>query len=196
MSDSPSTRPSLLLRIRDASDAAAWQQFVEIYAPLIYDYGRARGLQDADAADLAQDVLRKFAGKANEFDYNPERGSFRGWLFTVTRNQIYDQATRRRAGQGTGETVVHQRLAQQPDEQSDEKLFEQHHQWRLFNWAAEKVRVDFREATFSAFWQTAVDNMPPREVAQALGISVGAVHIAKSRVLARIRALLETLGDE
>ena len=76
MTQSDATRPSLLVRIRDARDREAWGQFVEIYAPLVYDMARRRGLQDADAADLTQDVLRSVAGAISRLDYDRRRGSF------------------------------------------------------------------------------------------------------------------------
>src|SRR6516225_4147415 len=87
MADSPNTRPSLLVRIRNAEDSQAWSQFVALYAPLVYGYARKRGMQDADAADLMQDVLRAVAGAAGRLEYDPLRGSFRGWLFTIVRNK-------------------------------------------------------------------------------------------------------------
>jgi hypothetical protein len=89
MSDDPTTRPSLLLRMRDARDHEAWHTFVELYAPLVYRFARKRGLQDADAADLTQDVLRSVAYAMKGDKYDPARGSFRGWLHTVTRNAVY-----------------------------------------------------------------------------------------------------------
>jgi RNA polymerase sigma-70 factor (ECF subfamily) len=83
MAQSDVTRPSLLVRIRDAHDREAWDQFVEIYAPLVYQMARRRGLQDADAADLTQDVLRSISGAVGRLDYDRCRGTFRSWLFTV-----------------------------------------------------------------------------------------------------------------
>ena len=94
MPRSPETRPSLLLRIRDAQDHAAWVEFVEVYAPLVHAYARTRGLQDADAADVTQDVLQAVANHAERFDYDPSRGSFRGWLFRITLNKLRDQVAR------------------------------------------------------------------------------------------------------
>ena len=90
MEEAPVTRPSLLLRIRDGQDHDAWRQFVQMYAPVVYGFLRKRGVQDADAADLMQDVFRSVAGAANRLDYDRQRGTFRGWLYTVTRNKLYN----------------------------------------------------------------------------------------------------------
>src|ERR1700680_1695997 len=90
MQESPATRASLLVRLRDGGDVGAWQEFVHLYAPTIYGFARKRGLQDADAADLMQEVLRAVAGSAERLHYNPERGTFRGFLYTVTRNKLYN----------------------------------------------------------------------------------------------------------
>src|SRR5205823_3239375 len=89
MDELPATRASLLVRIRDGQDAEAWRQFVRVYAPVVYGFARKRGLQDADAADLMQEVLRSVAAAAGHLEYDPRRGSFRGWLYTVTRNKLY-----------------------------------------------------------------------------------------------------------
>src|SRR5690348_4768465 len=98
MQESPATRASLLVRLRDTSDGEAWQEFVHLYAPVIYGFARKRGLQDADAADVMQDVLRSVSAAVPRLEYDPGRGSFRGWLFTVTRNKILNflDSSRRR----------------------------------------------------------------------------------------------------
>src|SRR3954468_23608294 len=134
MADVPTTRPSLLVRIRDAGDEEAWGQFVQLYAPLVYDYARRRGLQDADAADLTQDVLRSVAAAAGRLDYDPRRGSFRGWLFTVARNQLNTFLDRRRRqAVGSGETGMQTLLEGQPAREEDEAaLWDREHEQRLF----------------------------------------------------------------
>src|ERR1051325_12255883 len=86
MLNPPQTRPTLLLKIRDAQDHQAWESFVIIYAPLIHGFCMKRGLQDADAADVAQEVLKAVALSIQRFEYEPARGKFRNWLLTVTRN--------------------------------------------------------------------------------------------------------------
>src|SRR6516164_626136 len=82
------TRPSLLLQIRDVRDTASWQTFVDVYAPLVHRYCRRRGLQDADAADVCQEVLGQVACSIRAFEYMPERGRFRDWLSRVTRSKL------------------------------------------------------------------------------------------------------------
>lgn len=196
VSDSLHTRPTLLLRMRDAADQQAWSEFVEIYGPLIRHFARRRGLQDADAADLSQDVLHTVASHIGRMDYDPHRGRFRGWLFTITRNKLSDYLSRRqRQQQATGDTDFGQLLQQIPDEQSDEQVWNEHHQWHLFLWAANQVRDEFRDKTWQAFWSAAIDDQPAATIAQDLSMSVGAVHIAKSRVLARIRQMIGAIEE-
>src|SRR5690349_20237439 len=96
MADAPTTRPSLLVRLRDARDTEAWQQLVAIYGPIIYRFGRRHRLQDADSADLTQEVLRGISASVGRFDYDPRRGTFRGWLFTLAQRKLYDLLARRR----------------------------------------------------------------------------------------------------
>ncbi len=195
MTIEPTTRPSLLIRIRDAADHDAWNQFVEVYASLIHHFARRKGLQEADAADITQDVLRQVSDSIGRFDYTPNRGSFRAWLFTVTRNRILNFFSRDgRGAKGSGDTSVRQFLEQQPadEEQADwDREVEQH----LFACAVERVRPEFRENSWQAFWKTAVESQSASDTATELKISVGAVYIAKSRVLARLKEVVATLGD-
>jgi RNA polymerase sigma factor (sigma-70 family) len=191
----PTTRPSLLIRIRDAADHDAWNQFVEVYASLIHHFARRKGLQEADAADITQDVLRQVSDSIGRFEYTPNRGSFRAWLFTVTRNRILNFFSRDgRGAKGSGDTSVRQLLEQQPaaEEQADwDREVEQH----LFACAVERVRPEFRENSWQAFWKTAVESHSASDTAAELGASVGAVYIAKSRVLARLKEVVASLGD-
>ena len=90
MAEAPATRVTLLNRILDTADSEAWAEFARLYGPVVYGFARKRGLQDADAADLVQDVLRSVARNAHRIDYDPKRGTFRGWLYTVTRNKVYN----------------------------------------------------------------------------------------------------------
>lgn len=195
MATPPITRPSLLLRIRDAADRDAWRQFVDVYAPLVYQLARRNSLQDADAADLTQDVLQAISRSARKLDYDPDRGSFRSWLFTIARNKVRNFLIRRKGRwQRDGKPGSSELLDEQPAPQ-ETALWEQEYEQRLFDWAAGQVRGQFQDATWQAFWSTAVEGRPPGDVARTLGISVGAVYIAKSRVLARLREQIQQLEE-
>jgi RNA polymerase sigma-70 factor (ECF subfamily) len=198
MGQAPSTRLSLLIRLRDAQDRQAWDQFVDIYGPLVYGFARKHGLQDADAADLMQDVLRAVALAAGRRTYDADRGSFRGWLFTIVRNKLRNFLARPpRYCQGSGDSAAQALLEAQPARPEDQAaLWEQEYEKRLFTWAAGQVRDGFQDATWQAFWQTAVEGKAARSVAEALGMTVGAVYIAKSRVLARLREQIRQLEEE
>ncbi len=89
MSTAPVTRPSLLLRLRDTDDAECWSEFVRLYTPLIFGHCRRHGLQDADAADVAQEVMRVAAQAMPKFEYNAQRGKFRGWMLQTTRHRLH-----------------------------------------------------------------------------------------------------------
>lgn len=188
MLDSPATRASLLVRMRDRRDPDAWRQFLEIYAPTVYAYARRRGLQDADAADLMQEVMRSVAGAADRLDYDPGRGSFRGWLYTIARNKLYTflDGQRRRA-RVAGDSGAQRQLAERPAPAEDSADWDAEAERKLAAWAMERIRGEFQEATWRAFWLTAVEGKDARSAAEELGLSPGAVHVAKSRVLARLR---------
>ena len=198
MTDSPVTRQSLLVRLRNPRDGQAWSEFVAIYSPLIERLARANGLQAADAADLAQEVFRAVAGAIDRYDPDPARGSFRGWLFRIARNLMINLlAARRIRPQATGDSDVQELLECVPAPNSAETaFFDLEYRRRLFLWAADQVHSEFRPSTWQAFWLTAVDGQDPHAAAQACGISVGAVYIARSRVMARLKSIIEQVEGE
>jgi RNA polymerase sigma factor (sigma-70 family) len=198
MQESPATRASLLVRLRDPRDGQAWSEFVDVYAPLVYRFGCKQGLQDADAADLAQDTLRAVAQAIGKFDYDPKHGSFRGWLFTIVRNRLRDLAEKRgRQERGSGDTAMLDRLEQQPDRCEElSKEWDREYERQLLLTAAQRIRGDFAEKTWQAFWQATVDGASGKEVAQALDMTVAAVYLAKSRVMARLKTAIQQLQAE
>jgi RNA polymerase sigma factor (sigma-70 family) len=196
MAEFPVTRASLLVRLRDPHDGVAWGQFVDLYAPLIYGYVRKQGLQDADAADLCQDVLTAVAGAVGRLDYDPAKGAFRNWLFTVVRHKL---ANWRAAGvnkaRGTGDPETHKRLEQCPAPDADDTEWQAEWDRRLFAWACEQVRPSVTAGTWQAFWRTAFEDQPGKRVAADLGMTVAAVYLARSRVLARLKDLIQSADD-
>jgi RNA polymerase sigma factor (sigma-70 family) len=197
MNPSLTTRPSLLLRLRDPRDARAWEWFVDAYTPLVFGFCRKRGLQASDAADVSQEVMAAVARAVPRFDYDPGRGGFRDWLFTVTRNKLNDFYNRRgRQPQGTGETGVHDRLEDQADLSQQHEAWERHWRQHVFERAAAEVRGEFTPVTWRAFWATAVEDLPVKAVAVELKITAGAVYIARSRVTARLRQAVEEIDEQ
>jgi RNA polymerase sigma-70 factor (ECF subfamily) len=195
MAEFPPTRPSLLVRLRDPHDEEAWRQFVDLYMPMIYQYARKQGLQDADAADLTQEVLRVVSGAIGRLEYDPGRGAFRNWLFTIVRHKLSNW--RRSQGAqtpGSGDTATLRLLEQSPEEEQ-EATWRDEWQDRVFTWACEQVRRDVSDTTWQAFWRTAIDCRPGKEVAADLGVSVAAVYLARHRVLARLKELVRTAEE-
>lgn len=193
--DSPLTRASLLVQLRDGANHGAWREFMQLYGPVVYGFARKRGLQDADAADLMQDVMRSVATSIGRLDYDRNQGTFRGWLFTITRNKVFNFLSARRIRpQSAGDTSTNRILDNHPDDTADgSETWETEYQRRVAALAMERVKGEFQEATWRAFWLTAVDGVAAAEAAKEVGISTGAIYVAKSRVLARLKAEVESM---
>jgi RNA polymerase sigma factor (sigma-70 family) len=195
MDEPPATRDSLILRLRDPADATAWREFVALYEPLVYRLARRKGLQDADARDLCQEVLVNVSRAVDRWD--PDCGTFRGWLSRIARNLLVNFLTRQNHPRGSGATSVQELLEAQPAaDPSATAAFEAEYRRRVFWWCADAIEGEFTPSTWQAFWQTAVGGRIPKAVAAELGLSIGAVYIARSRILARFRKRIEGLGDQ
>ncbi len=199
MTAAPRTRPSLLVRLKAPGDEGAWVEFVDMYEPLIFRLARRRGLQEADAEDLTQDVLRAVAGAIARWEHDPARGSFRAWLYRITRNLIVNALaarSRRTASYGAGGTDMVNLLEAQPaPEGEDSTLFDIEYRRQVFNRAAERVRPSVHETTWQAFWRSGVDGEDVPAVAASLGLTPGAVYVARSRVMARLRREIEQIEE-
>jgi RNA polymerase sigma-70 factor (ECF subfamily) len=196
MAEIPPTRASLLVRLRDPQDAAAWREFVDLYAPLVYGYLRKQGLQDADAADLCQDVLGAVAGAVGRLDYDPRRGAFRNWLFTVVRRKLASWRRARRSRLDSGSDPHSDKvLATCPAPEGSAVEWEAEWQRRVFAWACEQVRRDVTDATWQAFWRTAIDGQRGKQVAADLGLTVAAVYHARNRVRTRLTELVRSAEE-
>ncbi|MEX2138285.1 MAG: sigma-70 family RNA polymerase sigma factor [Pirellulales bacterium] len=193
MTDSPKTRHTLLARLHDDRNEQAWREFVAIYQPLIYRLIRGHGLQNADAQELTQDALVAVAGAIERGTPDFHGGSFRGWISTIARNMMINYLTRRRPGQqGAGGSDFQRLLAEQPaavDEHAT--AFDLEQKREVFRWAAEQIRGDFHATTWQAFWRTSVEGASIADTAHKVGLSIGAVYAARSRIMARLRQTIE-----
>jgi RNA polymerase sigma-70 factor (ECF subfamily) len=184
------------MRLRDLSDGHAWSQFIELYFPLVFRCLRRNGLQDADAADVAQEVLRSVAAAMPGFTYDASRGSFRGWLLAVTRSRLVKWwHAKKRAGTQLGETELGDWAEREATEQ-ERAAWEADFRQSLLDVALERVRPLVQPATWQAFWRTSIDGQPAEEAAASLQMSVGAVYVARSRVIAKLRTAMRELELE
>lgn len=191
MTLTPTTRASLLLRLRDPDDHEAWVEFVSLYEPVIYRVLRRTGLQDADARDVLQDLFLTVNRNIDRWQHGAEHGSFRGWLRRVTRNLVVSWVRRQRR-QATTSALDLDALLESPPAidgpETDE--FDQEVRRALFQLASEQVRGEVRPQAWQAFWEVAVSGTSVAESASRLGMTIGAVRVAKCRILARIRVVV------
>jgi RNA polymerase sigma-70 factor (ECF subfamily) len=192
----PDTSESLLIRLREPADEVAWREFLEIYGPVIQSTVRSQGLQDADEEDIVQQILMAVVGAIGRWKRSGHPGSFRAWLFTITRNLLVNFLSRRRQFSVGGTSFV-ELLNQQPDDDPvSQAQVEQEYRAELFRWAAAQVRPEFQATTWEAFWRTAVVGEPIAEVAGALELSVGSVYAARSRIMARLKRRIRQFESE
>ena len=194
MVEIPPTRASLLVRLRDRRDDSAWTQFIDLYGPLVYHWCRRAGFGSDDSADLVQDVFRAVVAAIADYRHDRPGDSFRGWLRTITRNRIRDHL-RRTAGQAVaaGGTDAHAQLQSLSDDLPDDEATSLTESQSILRRALELLRLEFQEATWQAFWLTAMEGKPAQDVARELRMSVAAVYVARSRVIARLRSLVQDI---
>lgn len=180
-----------LLEAAKLHDQAAWQRLVELYGPLVFHWCQRAGLSPDDAADVVQDVFRAVAANLERFERSSRSGSFRGWLVTITTNKIRDFGRRRiHQPPPVGGSEYQHFLRQLPDD-LDTGETRTAGDMLLVRQAIEGVSAEFEPRTWQAFWKTVVESRPTDDVGQELGMSAVAVRKARSRVLRRLREVLE-----
>lgn len=193
MHEFPETRQSLLARVCSADEQEAWEQFVEMYRPMIYRMARRRGMQDADAQDLSQTVLMSVAGAIDRWE--PQPGvRFRHWLSKIAKNAILNAITRAPSLPGLGGSAMHDLLLEQPAAPPDlEQELRTESMRQRYLRAAANVQHDVTPETWRAFELSVVQQVPCDEVADTLGKSIGTVYAARSRVMRRLREEVQRL---
>jgi len=185
MEPSPPTQYSLIGKLADPRDAEAWSEFATIYQPIIFRICQRKGLQHADATDVTQEVLAQVAKSIDKFDPSHPGATFRGWLYRVTRNSVVDffRNKNRKPILSAGTDVFAN--VQHPDAGSKEFFLE--YQRQIFLTVSREVAAKVNPSTWKAFWETEMERRSAEEVAGELGITVGALYVARSRVLARLK---------
>jgi RNA polymerase sigma factor (sigma-70 family) len=198
MAFTPSTRASLLNRLRNRRDHDAWVEFVELYEPVIQRLLLRHGLQDADAREVMQDVFVAVSRVVDRWDPARDKGMFRSWLRTVTRNLMISWLRcRDRNILAAAGADLQEMLEQVPAPSEPESAeFDLELRRAQFRQAAERIEREVRPATWQAFWEIAVVGTTAADAAEKLGISVGAVRVAKCRVFARLRAVLAEIEND
>ncbi|MCA9153168.1 MAG: sigma-70 family RNA polymerase sigma factor [Planctomycetales bacterium] len=188
----PETRASLILRLRNADDLVAWDEFVELYAPVVFRTARARGFQAADADNLVQEVLLAVSQSVTKWLERDDRGSFRMWLLALARNHAVNMLTRRSTrmlGRNDSEAQRQMNERQTVDEISHRIDLE--YDRTVFRWAAERVQQVVADKTWQAFWLTHVEGLSIDDVAKKLGTRPANIYFGRSRVMSRIQDLVK-----
>lgn len=200
--NSQTTSPSLLGRAT-SGDSQAWQRMVQIYGPLVYSWARRTGLQPQDAADVTQETFAAVSNRLQGYDAQRTGATFRGWLWTITRNKAADLVRNQQAQPGArgGSTnlanlnAVHAKPTAAIELNADYPQETVGDQQEIVRRALAILRTSFEPTTWQAFWRTVVDGCSPDDVAAELSLSRWAVYKARSRVLQRLRSELDGLED-
>ena len=189
------TSLSLLEGLREL-DARQWARFTELYGPLVYQWCRKARVPQDEAADVCQEVFRAVASGVGGFRREQPADSFHGWLWGITRHKIQDHF-RRLAERPVAEggTSAHERLVRTPGDLPESRDGEDVRSdvRSLHERALGLIRAEFAEHTWRAFWKVAVEDVPPGDVAEQLGMTVGAVYNARYKVVRRLRQQFEGL---
>jgi RNA polymerase sigma-70 factor (ECF subfamily) len=190
------TRNSLLVQVKDPLNREAWEQFAQIYRPVIYRLARQRGMQDADAQDLSQQVLMSVAAAIGRWENSDESVRFRHWLRRVVKNAILNALSRKPQDLAVGGSSVRELLEEHPDADPEtEQQIELEYRRELYLRAAEIVQTDVAPDTWKAFEMTVLQALPIQEVATQLSKSVGTIYASRSRIMRRLRDEAERLEN-
>ena len=194
MQEFPETRESLIFQVQNPLDREAWDQFAMIYRPVIYRLARQKGLQDADAQDLAQQVLHSVSQSIGRWEKLDPPVKFRHWLRRVVRNATLNALSRKPQDRAPGGSVAMALLKEHANTDHDSaSQIEIEYRRELYLQAARLVRADVNAETWEAFELTVVEDLPVEEVARKLCKTPGNVYAARSRIMRRLREAVQAL---
>lgn len=196
VSEIPETRESLLVRLKDPDDREAWDQFSTLYRPVIYRIARGRGLQDADAQDLAQHVLMAVASAIPRWRRDDQNTRFRHWLRRVVKNATINALCRQPKDLAGGGSALMDLLQQspQPDSATEEAILLEHRR-EVYQRAAGIVRDEVHASTWEVFRRTVIDGEGIDSVAASMSKSVGAIYVARCRIMNRLREVVREFEE-
>ena len=190
MTESPETRLSLIVRLKDRRDQDAWFEFLEIYRPLVFRLAVSKGLQHADAEDVTQQVFAAVARAVDRWRPDANRARFRTWLTTIARNAIFTALSRRPLDRASGDSTERELLAEFVADSAESQMLLFEARREVFQWAARRVREEFEPHTWDAFYLTAVEGREIGDAADLLRKQPGAIYAARSRVMRRLRQIV------
>lgn len=186
----PSTRPSLLIRLRDSQDHEAWRSFSRLYGQMIFNFCRSRGLQDQDAAEVMQESLMQIAKSIKNFEYEPVRGRFRGWVGSIVRSKLIE-FHRKLSRQPKLQDATLENISTTTDSGWDDVWLE-----HVVEAALSRVEIRLANQTWMAFRLVWLEHVDPVQVARRMCRDVAWVYLAKSRGLRLLREEVNFLADE
>lgn len=185
------TRASLLLRLRDRADAEAWTVFDRIYRPMLTRYALHMGLGRDDAEDVVQQSLTAVANHIGSFDYDPDKGRFKGWLRTLVQNKVRNALRIRKPAAAESGALRALPDEEQSPSEAFERLWMQEHLWHCLN----EIRTEVEEPTYRAFEAYVLNQRPAEDVARELGFTVNHVYTIKWRLTEKVAAKMKDLVD-
>lgn len=191
MNTSSTTKLSLLMQLRDLDNQEAWQQFVDQYGPMVYNWCRYWNLQQADAEDVTQALIVKLFQKIREFDYDRDLGSFRGWLKTVTHNAVRDFCRSRR--DVSVDDSVWNSIGQIPAQSDFVERIERAFDLELLDQAKQAVKERVAPHTWRAFELCETSDLTVDQIAEQTGMQVATFYVAKSKVIKMLQEELAKL---
>lgn len=198
MAHFPDTRISLILRLATPDDVQAWQEFTAVYGPTLYQLASRRGLQPADAEDLAQEVLFAVTRSIQRFQPDATRAKFRTWLSRIARNRLadfLDRGAKRPLVLSTFDACLDDISAAAPGGPLDTEPFDAAYRQSVFQLAAERVRQRTSARNWQAFADTTLGNQPVAQVAAALKMSVGTLYVTRCRVLKLLKDEVQAIDS-
>ena len=194
------TRSSLIQRLKATINGESWEEFFHTYWELIYNVARRAGLSEADAQDIVQETVLKVHNSLDRFEYNRKRGTFKGWLRTVTRSRLNDffkkQQRRPALNQPLEAIGAELQNLEDPEGPEIEKIWDEEWSKNLIQSALNRTKKLTSPKQFQIFKCHYIDEWTVRETCRTLGVNAAQVYMAKQRVGKIFREAIETLQEQ